>query len=226
MSRATSVSKARLSKRSNPDYRESKFTQRVCVICSFEFDVVPLGRDADRHTCSRTCGQVLRWRDTPKREPITKTCVFCSSSFICRNAKEYKRRRYCSLGCRAKGTAEEHPEWQMFGGKNGPSFPERYFMVLLESVGLTGQYQYNHHVGRYWIDFAFEDCMLGLEIDGKQHMLPQNVIHDRKRDEFLVTRGWKIHRIPWKAVQVKENDVLMRDEFEAFLAILGEMRCR
>jgi very-short-patch-repair endonuclease len=47
----------------------------------------------------------------------------------------------------------------------------------------------------YFIDFAFHDIRLAVEIDGPLHLKPDRAAHDKKKDEDLLSRGWRIYRI-------------------------------
>lgn len=37
--------------------------------------------------------------------------------------------------------------------------------------------------------------MIDLEIDGKQHKYSENIIHDKIRDEYLISLGYIVYRI-------------------------------
>lgn len=49
----------------------------------------------------------------------------------------------------------------------------------------------------YFIDFAFEDLRLAVELDGKCHFDngPDRIEHDRKKDRHLTDLGWSVYRI-------------------------------
>jgi very-short-patch-repair endonuclease len=61
-------------------------------------------------------------------------------------------------------------------------------------------------VGMWFIDFAFIDRMIALEIDGKQHDLPDRKTKDAQKDAFLHQRGWVVIRLRWKANFKQEID--------------------
>lgn len=81
------------------------------------------------------------------------------------------------------------------------SYAERYFSKLfaLEKVhGIKREFR----VGRYSLDFAFEDEMIDFEVDGSQHYDCQKIVkHDKERTEFLNNLGWRIIRIRWSEWQ-------------------------
>ena len=82
------------------------------------------------------------------------------------------------------------------------SYPEQYFQSFLKLMGAieNQDFFYNYQVGRYRIDFAYidEQGKRGIEIDGKQHLIPEAIEHDKKRDLWLQEQGWTIMRIPVK----------------------------
>lgn len=49
--------------------------------------------------------------------------------------------------------------------------------------------------GKYRIDLAFPSCMVAIECDGKAfHSSPDQKKHDRKKDRYLRSKGWKVLR--------------------------------
>ena len=79
--------------------------------------------------------------------------------------------------------------------RNKISYAENYFITVLTNLGLD--FKREHKVGKYFIDFAFINYKIALEIDGKQHELPDRKEADRIKDIFLTSLGWKIFRIKW-----------------------------
>jgi very-short-patch-repair endonuclease len=49
----------------------------------------------------------------------------------------------------------------------------------------------------YFIDFAFQNIKVAVELDGKCHFIHGETRngHDRKKDELLISQGWKVFRI-------------------------------
>lgn len=70
----------------------------------------------------------------------------------------------------------------------------------------------------YFIDFAFLNIKLAVEIDGYYHFINRNKIeHDMKKDKVLIEQGWKIYRIPyWELTEpnvIKFLDYLEKNNF-------------
>ena len=59
------------------------------------------------------------------------------------------------------------------------------------------------HVDRYFLDFAWPDVKIYIEIDGEQHYVDQRIIeHDKVRTQRLHDIGWRLlTRIRWSEFQ-------------------------
>lgn len=86
------------------------------------------------------------------------------------------------------------------------SYPEKYFNDLFIKEGIVG-YKREFFVLGYFLDFAFENIKLDIEIDGSQHWLDKRIVeHDKKRTEKLLNNGWRVIRIRWDEWQLKSFD--------------------
>lgn len=99
---------------------------------------------------------------------------------------------------------KEHPEQTAWRQKN-MSYPEKCFQKILEDNGLDKKYLIyrEYSVFPYFIDFAFVDEKLAVEIDGSQHIEEERKKSDEKKDELLISKGWKVLRIA--AIEVTHN---------------------
>lgn len=69
----------------------------------------------------------------------------------------------------------------------------------------------------YYIDFAFVNCKVAVELDGLQHFKYQfNIEHDKKKNAYLNECGWHIFRIAYF-----ENT---NDTFQKFLQFLEHIQ--
>ena len=94
------------------------------------------------------------------------------------------------------------------GWPHGESYPEQHYREHLESLGYKKGIDFfqeyavwkpDHIDGIFWkLDFVFLDKMINIEIDGKQHLEPKAIEHDKIRDEWLRNQGWLVMRIPVK----------------------------
>lgn len=70
---------------------------------------------------------------------------------------------------------------------------EVWFLQILHKYDIKG-FERNHPAAGFYLDFAFPNQMIAIEIDGMVHDTSKN--RDRWRDRILtVKHGWKIIRI-------------------------------
>jgi very-short-patch-repair endonuclease/uncharacterized Zn ribbon protein len=166
-------------------------------------------------------------------EPYTKICIWCKKEFI-----TYKKNQIgCCRSCSAKHI-QSKPEtkqkislaqkkliaegkfvgWKSRKDKE-PSYPEKYFISLFENEHIIG-WERDHKIGRWFIDFAFINKKLALEIDGKQH--EERKEQDKIKDDFLINNGWKVFRVKWYNPINENNKEKIYKEIEEFKAILND----
>lgn len=113
---------------------------------------------------------------------------------------------------------KEHPEQTAWRLKN-MSYPEKCFQKILEDNGLDKKYLIyrEYSVFPYFIDFAFVDEKLAVEIDGSQHLEEDRKKKDEEKDALLLSKGWKVLRIAANDVTHDGTKAL-----EAVLEMLGK----
>lgn len=88
-----------------------------------------------------------------------------------------------------------HRQWRL----ENPSGAEITMMDALDVAGLV--YEREFQVGRYFIDFAFVACRVGIEVDGVGwHSRNKNATSDAARDAWLAAQGWRIFRYTTRQV--------------------------
>ena len=60
-----------------------------------------------------------------------------------------------------------------------------------------GPYRFRrqHPIGPYIADFACVMHRLVVEVDGDTHSTDEEIAYDRRREQYLRTRGWQVFRI-------------------------------
>lgn len=112
------------------------------------------------------------------------------------HSKETKEK----LSIKMKQAHKEGRAWNIGKSRwnNQPSYPEKFFMKVIENEFIDKKYKTEFNVGIYSIDFAWEDKKLAIEIDGDQHQRFEEVkLRDIRKDKHLIDNGWKILRIKW-----------------------------
>ena len=76
---------------------------------------------------------------------------------------------------------KEHPENTAWRKRNLPSYPEECFIKFLSEKGYDKKFliEREHPVFPFFIDFAFIDLKIAVEIDGSQHILDEKRRDDR-----------------------------------------------
>jgi very-short-patch-repair endonuclease len=70
------------------------------------------------------------------------------------------------------------------------------------------QFRRQHAIGHYIVDFCAPRRKLVIEVDGSQHL--EQVEYDRRRTEYLETRGYRVVRFWNREVMKNIDGVLSR----------------
>jgi very-short-patch-repair endonuclease len=78
---------------------------------------------------------------------------------------------------------------------------ERQLWRALRIKQLDGaRFRRQHPIGRYIVDFVCLDRRLVVEVDGGQHTEDGQIAHDRRRDAWLASEGYRVLRVPTSEV--------------------------
>ena len=104
---------------------------------------------------------------------------------------------------------ENNPEKTAWRMKN-MSYPEKCFQELMEKYGLDKKYLIYREfsVFPYFIDFAFIDEKVAIEIDGSQHLEEKRKISDKNKDELLISNNWRVLRFSSNEVIFNQSNVI------------------
>jgi very-short-patch-repair endonuclease len=217
---------------------------KACKNCNKEHE----GTYGSGRFCSKTCArgfstkakrkeinalvsETLKTRDLGHERKIKKICLECKKEFIV-NWNDRDRiycSNYCSTRTISTETRENLSKAIKQGIKNGtckgwksrkdkkPSYPEKYFISLFENEKIEG-WKRDYKVGRWFIDFAFENKMIALEIDGSQH--EQRKEHDKIKDDFLKKNNWQVIRIKWFNPINENNKEKLYPQIENFKSLI------
>lgn len=82
---------------------------------------------------------------------------------------------------------------------NEPSYPEQFFMKVIENEFVDKDYKREFCFIKYSLDFAWVHKKRVIEIDGEQHeRFEEYKNRDKEKDKLLQKNGWKVFRIKWK----------------------------
>lgn len=152
------------------------------------------------------------------RKKVTLTCVRCGSPF----QRRREDRELCPKCVKSdvgkiasqRGT---HAGWHTRKGE--ASYPEKYIESVFNQEGISG-WKREKKVGRWFIDFAFEDRMIAVEVDGRQHDDAPRSKSDKKKDEYLTANGWKVIRVKWFNPRTEQGKEKLHLQVKSLLATL------
>lgn len=101
--------------------------------------------------------------------------------------------------------------WAINKDKERRSYPEKFFIKLMEMNNLYSQFIIKEKLSfnKYFLDFAFVEMKIDVEIDGQQHYITQDAIdYDNERDNFVMDSGWKVYRINWLELKKEPKKVI------------------
>jgi very-short-patch-repair endonuclease len=179
------------------------------------------------------------WRET--REKFNVSCTSINKAakrgdFITRNRSEAGKLHIKTHGAR-KHTEETkkkiskirieylkyHPDkvpYLLNHYSKGTSYPEKYFIKLFKNEGIN--LKHHHRISLYELDFCDIEKKIDIEIDGEQHYLDQRIAKsDKRRTEYLESKGWKVFRIRWSDYQ-KMNRENKENYIQNFLSMIRE----
>lgn len=168
---------------------------------------------------------------------IVPKCIFCKKNARLKSGLRFKK-TCCSKECILKNKIgrthtedikkilkdkrllylKEHPEKTSWRKGNTPSYPELIFIDCLKKYNLLEEFEIEREkcFYPYYVDFAFINIKLAVEIDGSQHELLKNKIRDNKKELLIIKEyGWKLFRI--KADQLLQDPKIAIEELKDFI---------
>lgn len=149
------------------------------------------------------CGKDLLKRSANR---FYKTCGSSKCKSIARGPASNETREKLRIA-RLK-YMEEHPE-QTAWRKTNLSHPEKRFIDAISKHAGKFLIVRERSVFPYFIDFAFENEKVAVEIDGSQHLQEDRQIKDKEKDAHLIANGWRVYRIPATLVYSSPDDVII-----------------
>jgi very-short-patch-repair endonuclease len=119
-------------------------------------------------------------------------------------------RRSWTLGRRRRLSKWNRARWESGEARPFGSLKEKLetgyrtnIETLVEQglISLGIDYDFEHRVGRYWVDFAIKPlCQkIAIECDGVRYH--QDEVREKERDQYLSRRGWRVLHLPGQAIR-------------------------
>lgn len=134
-------------------------------------------------------------------ERVAKTGLAVSKTTKGKPGKSPSKETRIKVSLKMKKAHLEGRAWNIGKSRwnNQPSYPEKFFMIVIENEFIDKNYVREYSLGIYSLDFAWPNKKLCIEIDGEQHKRFQNIIErDKRKDKIILNSGWKVLRIEWK----------------------------
>ena len=225
-----------------PKSIEFKYIEIECYECHKKFRSL---KTNNRKFCSNNCSlnnnkKILQEKRIETNQKISKklkkinngVCLNCQSEFV----KRRKNHVYCCRKCQSthlsnkpetkkriseffsKLTKKRHDDGDISIGwrsrdKISLSYPEKLTFDFLNNKNI--KFERELKVGKYFIDFAFHNKKIALEIDGRTHEDSEVIEKDKRKTKFLKLNGWNVYRIKWI------NDNKHFDRLNAFIVQCG-----
>lgn len=92
---------------------------------------------------------------------------------------------------------------------NEPSYPEIFFMKVIQNEFNDKNYCREYPFGKYSLDFAWVEKKRCIEIDGEQHeRFEEYRKRDEQKDKLLIENNWKVLRIKWKDLYKNTKEII------------------
>lgn len=146
------------------------------------------------------CGNICKYKDGLKFNST------CGNKKCIKKIQKIKRLKFM----------KENPEktaWRL----KCMSYPEKVFKEELLKRGLDKKFFIirERSIFPFYIDYAFENEKVAVEIDGSQHKNKDVYERDKRKEKVLLKNGWKIYRVTAKQVLSNVNNVI--DELLIFI---------
>lgn len=79
-----------------------------------------------------------------------------------------------------------------------PSYAEAFFARVIENEFTDKMHEREVWFKRYVLDFVWPHLKKVIEIDGKQHLQPEQKARDIAKDKLLAEHGYSVLRITWQ----------------------------
>lgn len=130
-----------------------------------------------------------------------ETRLKMSLSSIISNSKNNKVEISRKLSESMKKAHKEGRAWNIGRSRwnNEPSYPEKFFMKVIENEFIDKNYLREYPFSKYSLDFVWLHKKKVIEIDGDQHQrFPEYAARDKRKDKLLTENGYEVLRIAWK----------------------------
>lgn len=185
-------------------------------LCKQNPKYTSLAGENNPHFGKKGSNQFIKARELGLPVPISKNKGKPGFSKGKKLSEETKRK----ISETQKNNYKNKSRW-FIQGRNKRSFAENYFYDIFNSFNNAPEN--NFKVDRFWLDFAWVDKKIYVEIDGEQHYINNELVQrDKDRECILKNLGWVcIKRIRWSTY--KKKDFLYKQKIINNIKILTDI---
>ena len=114
------------------------------------------------------------------------------------NITEEKKKKLSEL--RKKKIKKNGGIWWSSRSKWKRFYAEEWTKTVLLNEIKDNTFVEEYHIGRWFLDFAWPNKMIYIEIDGTQHEWSERKKIDGEKDNYCRDLGWKCLRLKWKDI--------------------------
>ena len=111
---------------------------------------------------------------------------------------------------RSKARSTENIDFARSQRQSSNEFASTVWQWIRNRLCCNQKFRREVPIPPYTVDFCCSDLKLVIEIDGEPHLTPEGLEHDRRRDQYLSSLGYKILRIPGYDVVRNGGEVIER----------------
>lgn len=161
----------------------------------------------------KTCGKELSWKN---KSGYCNKCIASAPDRYEIRSESSKR------GAQKAKESGKAYTWQT---RDIQSYPEKFWETVLVNndipfEGPNKPIKKADGKNNYFLDFYIEkgNYKIDLEIDGKQHTYSERVESDKVRDEYLISLGYEVYRIPWNEINSDSGKLKMQNKINDFIS--------
>lgn len=103
---------------------------------------------------------------------------------------------------------ENNGIWWSSRSKCKRSYAEEWTKNIILNEIKDNTFVEEYHIGKWFLDFAWPNKMIYIEIDGEQHEWAERKKSDEEKDNYCKELGWKCLRLKWKDICNNTQDAI------------------
>lgn len=139
--------------------------------------------------------------------------------------KKHKEQTKQKISKSMKQRFKENPKVKPFGGCRGKmsSYEHWFCQKVVKEHNLAQKFDIinQYYEYPYFLDFAFLNARLDVQIDGQFHIKEDMVISDKIRQDNLISKNWLVYHI--SSQDIKNNEQKIISDFLKYLDTLNDI---